>query len=491
LNLPVEIYSVENVRRIDDAAIHRAGISGYALMTRAAQAALDAARQKFPEAKRWQVVCGPGNNGGDGYVLARLASQQGLTVSVLAMTPAAKLSGDALTACTDFVAQGGNVGAWTGLLDSDADLLVDAVFASGLQRDVEGGFAAVIDAINAHAANVIALDIPSGLNGESGAIMGTAVRADLTVTFVGLKSGLVLGSSGSCVGELAFSSLDIPEDCRRGIPVAMRRSDTSLLVRALPARKRDAHKGDFGHLLLIGGGPGMPGAIRLAGIAALRSGAGRVSIATHPSSVPAVAASLAELMVHAAEQASDLKPVLDRATTIAIGPGLGTDAWARALLDSVLASGLPLVVDADALNLLADRPQRSDRWILTPHPGEAARLLGRSAGEVQRDRTTALAELQRRYGGTVVLKGARTLVSAGEEPCWVCTSGNPGMATAGTGDVLAGCIASLLAQGLSPELAAVCGVQAHALAGDDAAGAGQRGMIASDLMPGLRAHLNP
>ncbi len=491
MNLPVEIYSVESVRRIDRAAIGEGGISGYALMTRAAQAALQETRRKFPQAKRWQVVCGPGNNGGDGYVLARLAGQQGLQVSVVAAESPESLAGDARTACLDFAAEGGTVGEWAGALDPDADLLVDALFGSGLNHDVDGSFADIVAAINAHAAAVVALDIPSGLNGNNGAIMGVAVAADLTVTFVALKSGLFLGAAPQCVGELACADLGIPADCRRGVAPELRRIEASQLRQALPPRAADAHKGDFGHLLLIGGNPGMPGAIRLAGMAALRCGAGRVTIATHPSNVTPIAAACPELMFQAIEKAADLADALQRVDTLGIGPGLGTGDLARSLLDLALHAGLPTVIDADALTLLAKQESRQENWILTPHPGEAGRLLGCTAAEVQRDRPGAVRELQKRYGGTVVLKGAGSMVATGTGPAWVCTAGNPGMAAAGMGDVLTGVIAALLAQGLAPEMAAVCGVLLHALAGDAAAVSGQRGMLASDLLAELRRCVNP
>ncbi len=491
MNLPVQIHSVENVRRIDQAAINDAGISGYALMTRAAQAALDETLRKFPKAKRWQIVCGPGNNGGDGYVLARLAGQKGIGVSVLAASSPESLSGDARSACLDFAAEGGTVVEWAGALDPDADLMVDALLGSGLQRELEGVFADIVEAINAHAAPVVALDIPSGLHGDSGAIMGKAVSADLTVTFVALKPGLFLGAGRSCVGELAFAGLGIPADCLQEFAPVLRRIEASLLAKALPPRASDAHKGDFGHVLLIGGNPGMPGAIRLAGMAALRTGAGRVTVATHPLNVPPIAAACPELMFHAVEKAADLVEVLHRADVIGIGPGLGTGDWGRSLLDAALGANLPTVIDADALTLLADLKSRQDNWILTPHPGEAARLLATDSGEVQRDRPRAATELQRRYGGTVVLKGAGSLVSGGAGTCWLCTAGNAGMASPGMGDVLTGIIAALLAQRVSQEMAAVCGVLIHAMAGDAAAAKGQRGMLASDLLLELRTWVNP
>lgn len=495
MNLPVEIHSVENVRRIDQAAINDAGISGYALMTRAAQAALDEMLRRFPKTKRWQIVCGPGNNGGDGYVLARLAGQKGIGVSVLAASSPESLSGDARSACLDFAAEGGAVVEWSGALDPDADLVVDALLGSGLQRELEGVFADIVNAINAHAAPVVALDIPSGLHGDSGAIMGKAVSADLTVTFVALKPGLLLRAGKECVGELAFAGLGIPADCLRNVAPVLRRMEPSMLAKALPPRASDSHKGDFGHVLLIGGHPGMPGAIRLAGMAALRTGAGRVTVATHPLNVAPIAAACPELMFHAVDNADDLVEVWHRADVIGIGPGLGTGDWGRSLLDSLLdtalCANLPTVIDADALTLLAGIESRQDNRILTPHPGEAARLLSTDTGEVQRDRPKAATELQRRYGGTVVLKGAGSLVSCGSGICWICTAGNPGMASPGMGDVLTGIIAALLAQRLPQEMAAVCGVLIHAMAGDATAVRGQRGMLASDLLPELRTWVNP
>jgi len=490
-NLPHSIYSVAGVRQVDRAAIDGLGIAGYTLMTSAAMEVLNEAFSFFPEAKRWQIFCGAGNNGGDGYVLARLAAQQGVVVSVIAVTPPDKLKGDAATAYGDFVADGGVVMAWDGAPDPHADLIVDALLGSGLMRDVEGQLADHVDAINSHASPVLAIDIPSGLDGDSGAIRGTVVRADLTVTFVGLKTGLFLHDGPDCVGELRFSDLQIPGKCYDDAEVLLRRIDYDTFLCELPARKRSAHKGDFGHLLLVGGGPGMPGAIRLAGEAALRSGAGRVSVATHPSHAATISTGRPELMCHAIDELSDLKPLLNKVDTLAIGPGLGIDKWGRSLFAEIIKSDLPMVVDADALNLLAAAPVRRDNWILTPHPGEAGRLLGTTAGAIQEDRLSAIDELSNKYGGTIVLKGAGSLVSSQGGPPWISSSGNPGMASPGMGDVLTGVIAAFLAQGMSFEQAGVFGVEIHARAGDVASKTGQRGLIASDVLRELRPLVNP
>jgi NAD(P)H-hydrate epimerase len=489
--LPANIYSVASVREIDRTAIEDHGVPGYTLMTRAGTASLRAARQRFPDTRRWQVVCGAGNNGGDGYVVARLAAHEGIGVSVLTLVDPGSLKGDAATAYSDFVAEGGVVTPWAGELDAEAGLLVDAILGSGLERDVGGEYAKAVAAINEHTAPVLALDIPTGIQGDSGSRLGCAVRADLTMTFVGLKTGLFLDGAPDCCGELLYDGLDIPDEWRSAVDPEFLRIDDVLMRRALPPRRRAAHKGDFGHVLVIGGGAGMPGAVRLCGEAALRAGAGRVSIATAPSHAAILAATRPELMSHAIEGPDDLEPLLQKADVIAFGPGLGRSDWARALFEIVAADARPAVWDADALNLLAETPDSADLRVITPHPGEAGTLLGLSAAEIQSDRLAAVRALQERYGGVAVLKGAGSLVATGSEVPSMCTSGNPGMAAAGMGDVLTGIIAALTGQGLSAEWAALAGVEAHARAGDAAASSGQRGLIASDLIAELRAVMNP
>ena len=488
--LPANIYSVAAVRETDRTTIEDHGVPGYTLMTRAGEAAVAAALTRFPSAQHWQVLCGAGNNAGDGYVVARLAAAHGVTVSVLSLVNPAGLSGDAATAHADFAAEGGVVVPWEGQLDAGATLLVDAILGSGLERDVGGEFARAVAAINAHPAPVLALDIPTGIHGDTGAVLGCAVRADLTVTFVGLKTGLFLGAAPDYRGALEFADLGIPENARDGIEPALRRIDDRLLATALPRRNRTGHKGDYGHVLVIGGGEGMPGAVRLAGEAALRTGAGLVSVATHPSHAALLVASRPELMPHGIATPAALQPLVERADVIAFGPGLGRSEWAQAMFEYVRELALPMVWDADALNWLAEQPGKAEQRILTPHPGEAGRLLGVSAGEIQADRPAALAALEAAYGGTIVLKGAGTLVSTGALPL-LCTAGNPGMGSAGMGDVLTGVIAALLGQGLESATAAAAGVEVHARAGDRAAAAGERGLVASDVIHELRAVVNP
>ncbi|MGB5337416.1 MAG: NAD(P)H-hydrate dehydratase [Woeseiaceae bacterium] len=489
--LPVNVYSVASVREFDRTAIEDLGIPGYTLMTRAGAAALAAGKRAFPHARRWQVICGAGNNAGDGYVVARLAGQEGLAVSVLSLVDPSILSGDAATACQDFIAEGGVLLPWAGELDGEADLLVDGILGSGLEREVSGAFGEAVAAINAHGADVLALDIPTGIHGDTGAVLGSAVKAGLTVTFVGLKSGLLLGDAPGFCGELVFDGLGIPDAVREPAVPVMRRIRESLPAELLPRRPRAAHKGNFGHVLVIGGGRGMPGAARLCGESALRAGAGRVSIATHPSHAAVLTATRPELMSHAITDVAELEELARRADVIAFGPGLGRSEWAGHLFEFAVADSRPAVWDADGLNWLAESPNQADARVITPHPGEAAVLLGIAAAEVQEDRIATVHALQERFGGVAVLKGAGTLVSAGALAPWICTAGNPGMATAGMGDILTGVIAAMLAQGLSAEEAAMAGVCSHAIAGDRAARDGERGLIASDLLVALRGVVNP
>jgi ADP-dependent NAD(P)H-hydrate dehydratase / NAD(P)H-hydrate epimerase len=484
--LPQDLYCAQQMRRMDRAAIETHGIPGIDLMNRAGAVAYRVLRERWPQVRALTVLTGIGNNGGDGYVVARLARADALAVRVLQLGDAARLRGDAATSCAAYQAAGGVVEPYQGL-PRDTDLIVDALLGTGLERAVEGVWAEVIGATNATTLPVLAIDIPSGLHADSGQALGTAVRATATVTFIGLKRGLYTGAGPDCRGDVYFDDLGMPCDIRSGEAVSLRRVDWLSAGQVLRRRPRTSHKGDFGHVLIIGGAPGMSGAARLAGEAALRTGAGWVTIATHPAHAALLNLTRPELMVSGVADPNDLARLIERADVIAVGPGLGRDAWGRALWDAARTIAQPLVVDADALNLLAAMPDKRDDRILTPHPGEAARLLGLSVAEVEQDRLAAIEELCRRYGGVVVLKGAGTLIaSQSSAPPDVCSDGNPGMATAGAGDVLTGVIAALWGQGLGPERAASVGVCLHAAAGDQAAEGGERGLVAGDILDALR-----
>lgn len=490
-NIDQRIYTPANVRAMDRVAIEESGIDGYTLMCRAGAAAFADIRARFADARRWLVVCGAGNNAGDGYVIARLAGAAGIEVSVVAVADPQTLRGDAQTAYRDFRAHG-QVTTMAAARAAHPDLIVDALLGTGIDRPVTGAFREAIELINAAHLPVVAVDVPSGLSGMTGEVMGSAVRAHLTVTFVGRKQGFYLGAGPDHVGEIRFHDLGIPFDAIAHIEPALERFGAADLAALLPPRRTTDHKGRFGHVLIVGGNVGMAGAARLAGEAALRSGAGLVSVAVRPEAVAVVGAGRPELMVRGVGCPADLEPLLARASVIALGPGLGQDDWARQLLQRVLGAGQPKVLDADALNLLAAVPARRDDWVLTPHPGEAARLLGWTTTEIQADRLGALQALIERYGGVTVLKGHGSLIGAAERRPWLIDAGNPGMATAGTGDVLTGISAGLLAQcPEDPLRAAAAAAYTHAVAGDRAAAAGQRGLLAGDLLAQLRRVLNP
>ena len=316
------------------------------------------------------------------------------------------------------------------------------------------------------------------------------MRADLTVTFIGRKLGCYLGAGPDHAGTIVFDDLEVPLGAYAASTPALSLLDEQVVQAALPVRGRTAHKGRHGHVLVIGGAAGMGGAVRLAGEASLRAGAGLVTVAAHPLSLGALV-SRPELMSLAIGGSGDIERALERATVLALGPGLGQSPWAMEIFGAALAAQKPVVVDADALNLLALNPQRCGHWVLTPHPGEAARLLGVSTDDIQRDRLAAAAALQVRYGGVVVLKGAGSIVQMQAGDGWLCDRGNPGMAVAGMGDVLTGVIAGIAAQCGDLALAAKAGVFVHASAGDRAAAAGERGLLATDVIDQVRACVNP
>ncbi len=485
------VYRPAQVRELDRIAIEEQGIPGFELMSRAAQFAFSAARERFPAAGSWQIWCGGGNNAGDGYVIATLALQAGLRAELVALADPAKLRGDAATAYAGFTAAGGEV-VNSPSADTRPDLIVDALLGTGLERDLEGRYAAAVAQINATGVPVLAVDIPTGISGASGEVMGCAIQAAMTATFVGLKTWLFLAAGPVHGGEVLYSDLGIAPVPAARVPPVWRVAGRGLVRGLLPPRPRDANKGRFGHVLVAGGNAGMGGAARLAAEAALRGGAGLVSVATRPANVPAIVAGRPEVMCRGVESAADLDGLLARASVIAIGPGLGQDDWARHLFDRVLQTELPLVVDADALNLLAAAPGKRDNWVLTPHPGEAARLLGTQTAAVQADRDGAVRELQRRYGGVALLKGAGTLIAGGSDRPWLVRAGNPGMATGGMGDVLTGVVAGVLAQcpDADPATVTAAAAWAHAAAGDRAAWDGERGLLAGDVLAELRACLN-
>jgi hydroxyethylthiazole kinase-like uncharacterized protein yjeF len=362
------LYSADQSRELDRRAI-AAGTPGYTLMQRAGQAAFQWLREHWPQATRIVVLVGPGNNGGDGYVLARLAWDQHLDVRLLTVGSHDQLSGEVADAARDATRARVPEASWSGHLP-EADIYVDALFGTGLSRAPAGDFPAAIAALNASGKPVLALDIPSGLMADTGHTPGPAVAATATITFIGLKAGLLTGRGPALCGPLQLDTLDLPSALADGMTPLARRLSARQLAHWLPRRPRDAHKGHHGHVLIVGGNHGMAGAVAMAGEAALRAGAGLVSVATRPNHLMMLNARRPELMCHGITTSADLTPLLARADVVVLGPGLGQDQWAASLYGAVLDSGLPLVLDADGLNLLAQQPDKRSERILTPHPAK-------------------------------------------------------------------------------------------------------------------------
>ena len=491
------LYSVAQVRQLDHRAIEDYGIPATVLMKRAGQAAFNHLLQLWPEPNHLQVLCGGGNNGGDGYVIAALAAQRKLPVVVWQLSD--RLAG-AAKAARDFARQEGvpikafNTRDFQAAITTapTTGVLVDALLGTGATGSPRGSYVAAIEAINSALWPVLAVDIPSGVNADNGSVAKVAVNADATVSFIGQKLGNLVGRGRVCSGRRLLAGLDVPADLYTTDSPQPLAGILSLqpLRKKLPVRPADAHKGDFGHVLVVGGDYGFGGAPLMAAQMAARAGAGLVSVATRPANTSAIVARQPELMAAGVQSGQEFLPLLSKPSTLVIGPGLGRSSWSEQLLYHCLHGDKPAVLDADALNLIARMPLElpdSTPWILTPHPGEAARLLDVSVAVVQSDRVAAVRELQARYGGTVVLKGAGTLVLTAAANLWVCDAGNPAMASGGMGDVLSGLLGALLAQGLSPDDAACLGVLAHAMAADRVVSQqGSRGLLATDLIEPVR-----
>jgi NAD(P)H-hydrate epimerase len=482
-DLPDALYSAAQVRELD-ASLIAAGTPGFELMQRAARATWRALVRQWPTASELTVVAGHGNNAGDGYLVAVLARRAGWSVRVLAAGDPQRLQGDAALAHAEAVSEKVAIEPWAAHAESKG-IVLDALLGTGVAGEVREPYASVIAAINASGLPVVAVDIPSGLCADTGRLLGCAVRADLTVTFIGLKLGLFTGDAADVVGELVFNDLQADSQLIHDAPNSALRLNTGNLPR-LGSRKPASHKGKFGHVLLIGGDRGLGGAILLSAQSALRSGAGMVSVATRSEHVPAALARIPEAMVMGTSSANQLMGLLQKVSLLVVGPGLGQSAWGRSLLSAAANAPLPQVWDADALNLLAEqRVSLPQDCVITPHPGEAARLLGISTVQVQADRPAAAHALSKKYTAVVVLKGAGSLIASPDGRLAVCHQGHPAMATAGLGDVLAGLIGALLAQGMDAFDAACLAVWLHANAGEQQGKFG-RGLAASDLIPAIR-----
>lgn len=505
----MELVTAAEMRELDRAAIEGRKIPSLRLMENAGEAVVRAMERLFGplRGKTVAVVAGKGQNGGDGLVVARLLRKCHCKARVALLASSSSLKGDAAINLRRFQKAGGRchavdkesaLASVLAPLLQTSDMLVDAIFGTGLNAPVKGLAASAIRLMNESGRPIVAIDLPSGLDGDTGSVLGTAITAVLTVTLARPKRGLYLGVGPNHVGMIRVADIGIPDNLIAAAKIPLTLLEATGVRPLLPQRPRTAHKGTFGHAGIIAGSVGKTGAAAMAAMAALRIGTGLVTVAAPRSISDVLEAKLLEAMTYPVPETEArtlskqaLAPLLVFAadkTALAIGPGIGTHPETQALVHNLLVEAKrPMVLDADGINAVAGHADMLSRasgpLILTPHPGEMARLLGTTSADVQRDRLGAASRLARERNVCVVLKGAGTVVAAPDGRLAVNSTGNPGMATAGTGDVLTGIIVGLLAQGLPAWEAACAGVFLHGLAGDLAASEqGEAGLIAGDVI---------
>jgi len=506
------LYAVtaEEMRRLDALTIE-SGTPGDMLMERAGALAAEVLRERFPRELRRGVVvvAGKGNNGGDALVIARYLRRWRVPVSVFLAAPEARLQGDARTNLLRWKRMRGPVhemtaGSLIALAEATAGagVLVDGLFGTGLRGQIEEPSRAIIETLNAAPAPILAVDVPSGLDTDRGVPLGAAVQATVTATFAFPKVGLLLHPGAELAGEVVVADIGIRANAVARAEPRARLLTPDAVAASLPPRANDSHKGSYGHVLIAAGALGKSGAAALCGRAALRAGAGLVTLASPAPALVGQLVATPELMTRpfadddgawtfGSEGPARFLAALDGKDSVVLGPGIGVTPATRALTRWLVeSSSVPLVIDADGLNCLAGDlsclDHKREPIVLTPHPGEMARLTGRSTAEVQADRMLAARELAERHGVVVVLKGSRTVIASPSGVVAINPTGNPGMASGGMGDALAGIIGALLAQGLEPTEAAETGVFWHGAAGDDVARRqGEAGLLASDVIEAL------
>lgn len=498
---PVALLDTAGCREIERRVMEQFGYDEIDLVRRAGAAAFALLKQRWPECRSLSVFCGKGNNAADGYIIAALAARSGWKVEILCLEPP-PTADPGLTAHQEALAAGAVQKPLYQAADhsDDAiggDVIVDALLGTGLKGSPRPPYAKQIVRINRTKLPVLALDVPSGLNATTAEQAGEAVKASATISFIVLKRALVTGWGVNLTGHLYLDDL--------GVPARLSDAATNRLpwltagdCAALPMRQPAAHKGENGRVLLIGGAAGFGGAIILSAEMAVRGGAGLVAVATDAAHCAPLLARVPEALAKPSPQQSELTALLDWADVVACGPGLDTSMASEQFLTSALTAEKPLILDADALNMLAASPvhqkylkARAAPNCFTPHPGEAARLLGCSISEVEANRITAALTLAKRYQALVALKGAGTILAAESTVLGICAHGNPGMASAGMGDILCGLLAALIAQGLAPRQALTKAVCLHALAADQLAShQGTIGIAAGELVAPIRTLLN-
>lgn len=472
----MKLYTREQAYQLDKLAIQQDRQPGRQLMQKAAEAVWRAIQNRWSNVNHIVVLAGSGNNGGDAFALALLARNNGVIVDIVSVGDLSHQSPESAFYRQQWQMSGGTVTPWT---DScpECDLIVDGLLGIGLSKSLTSDWQTMVESINAHQAPKVCIDIPSGLNANTGNAMPCAIQADLTVTFIARKVGCYLADGPDYCARLEFDDLGLSTASRRQVDAVVQLLDETN-VRLPATRRKNSHKNQFGHVLVVGGNRGLSGAVQLAGMAALRAGTGLVSLCVHPQNYPLTTS--AELMQ---SDWSELDAMVERASVVVVGPGLGRCQQATRVLEQLACIDKPMLIDADALDAGFISSLATQRAILTPHPGEAARLLNNSTADIQQDRIEALQKMMQHWPAVCVLKGAGTLIGQRDELLTLCARGHAGMATAGMGDVLSGIIAAYLAQGLDPLLAAQTGVLVHSLAAEEyARNFDANSLIASDVI---------
>ena len=489
------LYSADDVKLIERKACELEGYELYVLMQRAGKAAWDLIQKHYPNAEHITILAGSGNNAGDGFIVAYLAHQAGKNVIVATLKETPSFKGDAATAYEQLLTTDVTISLFNEKLLNETDLVVDALLGTGLSGALRSEYVGVIGTVNAWRETtskpVVSLDIPSGLDSETGTVSPTAIQSDACLSFIDLKPGMVTGKAREYCAQWDVDELAITPYSRQDFnPVAYIDSAQSL-IHHLPKRSQTSHKGNHGRLLLIGGDDGFGGAILMAAQAAARIGVGRFTIVTKDNHVAPFLTQFPEAMIRSVDDtlSDEFQNLLQQTDAIVVGPGLGQREWGKALLEACLSVDCPMIIDADGLNCLSEHNHQKDNWVLTPHPGEASRLLGVSTSDIEANRYESATALQEKYHGTIILKGAGTLIT-NDQFTTVCVDGNPGMACAGMGDILSGIVGSLIAQGIESSLAARTAVALHAKAADIAAEQGEKGLLATDLLGPLRQLVN-
>ena len=498
----MKLYTASETRKIDNLAIKEKGVSGYSLMQMAAEFTLDVILREFSPVEELIIFCSKGKNSGDGFLLGSFAKEFGLEVTIVMSNTSNVIKGvsrKAFEEMKDAKVKIISTKSVEKLKVSNKAVIVDALIGTGLKGNLRKNIKESILALNKLGVKlpVLSLDIPSGVHPDTGDTDDIAVYADITATFVAQKRGCFTSVGKKFSGEIIYSDLEIPKNLFSKITSTSYVVDYEDSISKVVYREQDAHKGHFGNVVIVGGDRGLGGAGLLSSRAAVYSGAGLTSLVTRPEHVSASLVSCPEVMVKGVDSGQDLEEHLVKPDVIAIGPGLGQSAWSEQMIQRVFWEAekrdVSVIMDADALNLLTKLKLSSNlpkRLILTPHPGEAARLLNTSVAVIESNRFSAAAKIQKKFNATVVLKGSGTVIchkSGGTQKWGICDSGNPGMATGGMGDVLTGIIAGLLAQGLTLKEAAEAGVDLHAKAADQASlEFGEAGLTPSDVINELK-----